>query len=93
MSKNAFVRLLLLVVFSVTLSACSLRDSFRGVITPELSTTTDETTEIYTAVKEVREAQSDQEAVDVTTREVDAALEAADSAENTDTLNSTDVGL
>jgi hypothetical protein len=93
MTKKIFVRLVLLIVFTTALSACSLRDNLRGAINPDLSTTTEETTETYTAVKEVREAQSDQEAVDVTSKEVDAALEAAGSAENTDTLNSTDVGL
>lgn len=97
MSKKLLFRLLLLVVFAVSLSGCSaLRARLRGetdssnLTTP---TSTTQTTETYTSVQKVREASSDQEAVQVTSDEIDAALNEVDSMGSAETLNTQDVGL
>ena len=97
MSKKLLFRLLLLVVFAVSLSGCSaLRARLRGQTDPtnlSTSTSSTETTETYTSVQKVREASSDQEAVQVTTDEIDAALTEVDSMGSAETLNTQDVGL
>ncbi len=98
MSKKMIFRLLLLVIFAGTLSGCSsLRARFGNSENSSDTTTTDlsaeMTAETYTSVQKVREAQTNAEAVQATSTEVDAALEEADSIEDAQTLNTQDVGL
>lgn len=90
MSKNLLLRLVLLVVAATTLSGCTaLRERINGTSGADQA----ETTATYTSVQEVREAQTDQEAVQVTAAEIDAALQETALIEDTEALNSQDIGL
>lgn len=97
MSKSIIIRLTLLCIFTVTLSGCtSLRARFQNQNATDATTptgVTEETTETYSSVQKVREAQSDAEAVQTTSTEVDTALLEVENAESTGTLNTQDVGL
>lgn len=97
MLKKMVIRLLLIVIIAGTLSGCTaLQQRLRNQIssTPETTpTSTTETTETYTSVQKVRDAESDQTAVEVTSDEIDAVLNEVDSLNSTETLNTGDVGL
>lgn len=91
MKIKMLLRFSILLLLASTVAGCSkIRSSVQNnTNSSEMSTTT----ETYTSVQKVREAASDQEAVTITTSEVEDAVRQADTVENAKDLEATDVEL